>query len=134
MSVFTGFLTFCRRPERRAAQEAAHVAFFRRIRPEIRARSALTGFLTDVDNPRKRPTGFLTLNHRIPHFLSQRLTEFLTLDESCALYIKSLRQPEEKNLKEKEEALRVIHIEDKTPSNHFTLQSHTNTVERPYLA
>jgi hypothetical protein len=50
------------------------------------------------------------------------------------LYIKSLRQPEEKNLKEKEEALRVIHIEDKTPSNHFTLQSHTNTVERPYLA
>jgi hypothetical protein len=36
------------------------------------------------DPPDSSPsiTGFLTLNHRIPHFLSQQLTEFLTLNES----------------------------------------------------
>jgi hypothetical protein len=98
---------------------------FWRIRPEMRARSALTGFLTDVDNPSET-------THRIPHlqspassFLGPTTHQFSHLRREFPLPIKILQRPEEKISKRKEEALRVVHNGNKTPSNrgHRTICS-----------
>jgi hypothetical protein len=63
LSGFTGFLTFCRQPRTPSRPRGGTCCVFRRVRPEIRARSALTGFPTDVDNPSGT-------THRIPHLQS----------------------------------------------------------------
>jgi hypothetical protein len=79
----------------------------------------------------------LTLNHRIAHFSGQRLTDFLTFGANLHCTSKSYNSQKRRSLKEKEEALRVIHNGDKTLSSHFhdfTLQSDTGAVGKPYLA
>jgi hypothetical protein len=103
LSGFTGFLTFAANPERQAAQEAAHVAFFGASGPK----SAPAPLSPDSSpmwiTPPERLTGFLTFSHRIPHlqspdssFFGPTTHRFSHLLREFALHIKILQQPEEK--------------------------------------
>jgi hypothetical protein len=120
LSGFTGFLTFAANPERQAAQEAAHVAFFGASGPK----SAPAPLSPDSSpmwiTPPERLTGFLTFSHRIPHFSGQRLTDFLTFCANLHYTSKSYNSQKRRSFKEKEEALRLVHNGDKTPSTTST--------------
>jgi hypothetical protein len=129
LSGFTGFLTFCRRPRTPSRPRGGTCCVFWRVRPEIGTRSALTGFLTDVDNPPERLTGLLTFSHRIAHFSGQRLTDFLTFGANLNCTSKSYNSQKRRSLEEKEEALRVVHNGDKTLSSHFHTRRHCILIE-----
>jgi hypothetical protein len=121
---------FAADPERQSAQEAAHVAFFGASGPKCAPAPLSPDSSPMWITPPERLTEFLTFSHRIPHFSGQRLTDFLTFGANLHCTSKSYNSQKRRSLKEKEEALRLVHNGDKTPSTTFTTSPFNPTLAR----